>query len=289
MLKSVTRIVLSLTCVCASAMTAYVSAGYAADATDMKVQRVTETHGNVTIDWSEGVVRVIGVGTPPDRGTLSQKQLMAERSATADAYRQLAEALGNIRVNSETIVRDYTAESDTLESYLQALIKGAPKLDQRYLDDGTIEVEMAVKLYATKGLSGILQPQKHITPPLPVTETPDSNPGDYSGVIIDCRGLGLEPAMSPAVMSQTGGEVYLGTVQVQPDFVITQGIVGYAYSLAQARQNVRVGAKPLIIKGLSATGSFRTDVVIAKEDVRRLLGLDASKNILRQARVILVK
>ena len=289
MFKSVARLVLSLTCVCASSMTAYVSAGHAASTEDMKVQRVTEIYGNVTIDWSEGVVRVIGVGTPPDRGTLSQKQLMAERSAASDAYRQLTDVLSNIRVNSETIVRDYTRESDTLKSYLQALIKGASKLDQRYLDDGTIEVEMAVKLYATKGLSGILQPQKHIKPPIPVTEEPDRNPGDYSGVIIDCRGLGLEPAMSPAVMSQTGGEVYLGTVKVEPDFVITQGIVGYAYSLAQARQNVRVGAKPLIIKGLSATGSFRTDVIISKEDVRRLLGLDASNGVLRQARVILVK
>ncbi len=261
----------------------------AVQAADMKVQRVTETRGNVTINWTEGVITVVGVGAPPDRGNLSQKQLMAERSATSDAYRQLMDAVENIRVNSDTIVRDYTMESETLKTYIKALIKGAQKIDQRYLDDGTIEVELAVKMYAAKGLSGILQPQKHIVPPLPVKEEPARNPGDYTGVIIDCRGLGLEPAMSPAVMSQSGGELYMGTVQVAPDYVITQGIVGYAYSLAQARQNVRVGANPLIIKGLSATGSFRTDVIIAKEDVRQLLGLDAANSLLRQARVIFVK
>ena len=287
MLKSVARpLIMGLSLLCA--LTPVVSSTHV-QAADMKVQRVTETRGNVTIDWSEGVVRVVGIGSPPDRGNLSQKQLMAERSATSDAYRQLTDAIQGIRVDSETIVRDYVMESDTLKKYLQALIRGAQKIDQRYLDDGTIEVELAVKLYAVKGLSGILQPQKHLTPPLPVKEEPSRNPGDYSGVIVDCRGLGLSPAMSPALMSQTGGEVYLGTVNVEPDFVITQGIVGYAHSLAQARQNVRVGANPLIIKGLSATGSFRTDVIISKEDVRQILGLDAANGTLRQARVIFVK
>ncbi len=286
MFKSTTRFFLSLTCVGLCALSSQSALVHAAD---MKVQRVTEIDGNITVDWSEGVIRVVGVGAPPDRGTLSQKQLMAERSATADAYRQLMDAIYKVRVNSETVVRDYAMESETLDSYLQALVKGAQKIDQRYLDDGTIEVEMAVKLYASKGLSGILQPQKHISPPLPVEEQADPNPGNYTGVIIDCRGLGLAPAMSPAVMSQTGGELYLGSVAVEPDFVITQGIVGYAHSLAQARQNIRVGANPLIIKGLSATGSFRTDVIIAKEDVRRLLGLNVSNGLLREARVILVK
>ena len=175
MLKSATRLFLSLACVGTCAATLSLSSVQAAD---MKVERVTESYGPVTIDWSEGVVRAVGVGTPPDRGTLSQKQLMAERSATADAYRQLMEAVYKIRVNSETVVRDYAMESDTLQRYLQALVKGAQKIDQRYLDDGTIEVEMAIKLYASKGLSGILQPQKHISPPLPVEEEPDLTPGN---------------------------------------------------------------------------------------------------------------
>ncbi|PKL77986.1 MAG: hypothetical protein CVV27_04155 [Candidatus Melainabacteria bacterium HGW-Melainabacteria-1] len=259
--------------------------------TDMKTEHVIEKIGSVAIDWSEGVVRVTGTGTPPDRGNLNQKRLMAERTATADAYRQLAEAIHGIRVNSETIVRDYVSESDTIKTYVNALIKGAQRLDTRYLDDGTIEIDMVIKLYSNTGLSGVLQPQKHVVPPPPVTLEAHTDNTDFTGIIVDCRGLGLEPAMSPAIVSQAGGEVYLGNIEFQKDMmstVINEGIVGYAHSLQQARQNRRVGSKPLIVKGLSAAGNFRTDVVVSEVDTKQLLGIDQQHKLLSTARVIFV-
>jgi hypothetical protein len=261
---------------------------FAADSEDMKIEHVIETVGTVDIDWSEGVVRVTGTGTPPDRGPLPQKRMMAERTATTNAYRELARAIDGIRVNSETLVRDYTSESSSTKTYVNALIKGAQKLDQRYLDDGTIEIDMAIKLYSTTGLSGVLQPQKHIVPPPPVTVEAKADPGDYTGVIVDCRGLGLSPAMSPAIVSQGGGEVYVGNHEIKPEFVINQGIVGYARSLSQARQDRRIGDKPLIIKGLNATGNFHTDVVISENDTKHLLGLDKAQDVLKGSKVIFV-
>ncbi len=254
----------------------------------MQTQHVTENIGNVMIDWTEGVIKVTGVGSPPDRGTLAQKQLMAERSASSDAYHQLAEVLYGLRVNSETLVRDYVVESDKIKSYVSALIKGATKLDQRYLDDGSIEVDLGLELYGSSGLSGILQPQKQVIPPPPVDEEADSNPGEYTGIIVDVRGLGLEPAMRPAIVSQGGGEVYLGQLPIANDFVVAHGIVGYAHSLNQARQSSRVGDKPLIIKGLNATGNFRTNVVISKPDTRQLLGLEKKSQLLQRSKVIFV-
>lgn len=255
---------------------------------DMTSERVMENIGTAAIDWSEGIVRVTGSGAPPDRGSLAQKRLMAERSATAEAYRQLAEAIYGIRVNSETIVRDFTVESDVIKTYVKALIKGAQKMDLRYMDDGTVEVDMIVKLYSSSGLSGALQPQKHVVPPPPVSLEANPEPGDYTGIIIDCRGLGVEPAMSPAIVSKDGGEVYLGHLPISPDFVINHGIVGYARTLSQARQNSRVGDKPLVIKALSASGNFKTDALIDEHDTQLLMGLEAKSKVLREAHVIFV-
>lgn len=287
MLKILARLTLSATCLMAGLALLAPSVSFAQN--DMKSEHVTETQGGVVIDWSEGVIKVTGSGAPPDRGTLTQKQLMAERNAMSDAYKQLAEVIYNMRVNSETIVQDYVSESDTIKAYVSALIKGAQKMDQRYLDDGTVEVDMTVKLYSQDGLNGVLQPQKHVVPPPPVAEEADPAPGDFTGVIVDCRGLGLEPAMSPAILSQAGGELYIGELAVEPAFVISHGVVGYARSLNQARQNSRrIGAKPLIIKGLSATGNFRTDVVISKADTRQLLGLEKLSQLLKQSKVIFV-
>lgn len=255
---------------------------------DMATQQVTETRGAVTIHWTEGLVRVTGSGSPPDRGNMHQRRLMAERLAITDALRQMADVISGLRVNSETIVRDYTLESTLLKEQVSTLIKNAQRLDTRYLDDGTIEVDLAVKLYNSSGLNGILQPQKHILPPPPVTLDADPRPGDYTGVIVDCRGLGLDPALSPAILAQSGGELYLSELPFDPDYVINQGVVGYARSLSQARQSQRVGNKPLIIKGLNSSGAYRADVVISDADTRQLLGLEVQHKVLSQAKVIFV-
>lgn len=255
---------------------------------DMKTQQVTETRGAVTINWTEGLIQVTGSGSPPDRGNLHQRRLMAERQALTEAFRQLAEATYALRVDAETVVRDYTLESPLLKEQVSNLVKNAQRLDTRYLDNGTIEVDLVLKLYNSSGLNGILQPQKHTVPPPPVSLEADPRPGDYTGVIVDCRGLGLEAALSPAMLSQSCGELYLSELPFDPDYVINQGIVGYARSLAQARQNRRVGSKPLIIKGLSTSGAYRADVVISDPDTRQLLGLEAQSKVLSQAKVIFV-
>ena len=255
---------------------------------DMKTQQVTETRGAVTINWTEGLIQVTGSGSPPDRGNLHQRRLMAERQALTDAFRQLAEVTYSLRVDAETVVRDYTLESPMLKEQVGNLIKNAQRLDTRYLDNGTIEVDLVLKLYNSSGLNGILQPQKHIVPPPPVTLEADPRPGDYTGVIVDCRGLGLEAALSPAILAQSGGELYLSELPFDPDYVINQGIVGYAHSLSQARQNRRIGNKPLIIKGLSTSGAYRADVIVSDIDTRQLLGLEAQSKVLSQAKVIFV-
>jgi hypothetical protein len=77
------RVLLSAVCVLAS-VSLSIPQVFAADSEDMKIEHVIQkvgTNGEVQVDWSEGVVRVTGRGTPPDHGPGQQKRLMAERSA----------------------------------------------------------------------------------------------------------------------------------------------------------------------------------------------------------------
>ena len=249
---------------------------------------VIENVGGVQIHWSEGVIRVTGVGAPPDRGNLSQKRLLAERAALSDAYRQLTEALNGVKVNAETIVRDYIIESDIIKTKVTGLIQGAQKVDQRYLSDDSVEVDMILKLHGKEGLNGILQPQKNHAPPPTSELKPEKIETLWTSVIVDCRGLNVKPAMSPAILAQSGGEVYIGNLKIDPDFVIEEGIVSYSRSLMDARVNKRAGRKPLIIKAVSGSGTFRTDVIIEDKDGEILLGLQKQFKLLEKAKVIFV-
>ncbi len=78
-------------------------------------------------------------------GSLGQQKAMAKRAAELDAYRRLAQRLMDIRIDSETSVRDACLESDELVASLSRVVKGAEPVSIRYLDDGTCEVRMEVK------------------------------------------------------------------------------------------------------------------------------------------------
>jgi len=77
-------------------------------------------------------------------GSLGHQKVMAKRAAELDAYRRLAQRLMDIRIDSQTTVRDACLESDELVASLSQMLKGAEPTAIRYLDDGTCEVEMKI-------------------------------------------------------------------------------------------------------------------------------------------------
>lgn len=75
-----------------------------------------------------------------------QAKLMAKRAAQEDAYRNLAETIYGIQLESQTTVKDFVTQSDTIKSKVAALIKGAEVVRTDWKEDGTCEVEMHLKV-----------------------------------------------------------------------------------------------------------------------------------------------
>jgi len=245
---------------------------------------------NKQIDWENGIVTVTGAGAPPDQGNIAQKRLMAQRSAKADAYRQLLEVINGVKVNSETIVKDFVTESDSIKIKVDGLIRGAEQSgDTRYLSDGSVELDLQLKIFGSDdSLASVVLPAKKQKS---LAESSKLKPAenvseDLTGVIIDCRGLKLEPAMSPAIFDQDGGQVYIGNLKIDPDYVINEGIVAYEYSLTEAKKNKRAGSNPLVIKAVKSEGKFKSDIVISNQDAQLLLGIEIKTKILSETKVI---
>lgn len=77
----------------------------------------------------------------------AQAKLMAYRAARVDGIRKLSERIKGLNITSTTSVRDFVAESDQIQSALDAFIKGVKEVGQpRYFRDGTCEVDMEVPL-----------------------------------------------------------------------------------------------------------------------------------------------
>lgn len=245
------------------------------------------------LDWSKNVIKVTGSGAPPDKGNMAQKRNMAVRAAKLDAYRQLLEIVNGVHVSSETIVKDFVTESDIIKTKVEGLLKGFEQVGEaRYMSDGSVEVDVQIKLFGKGSVASIIMPEeikKIENDTIPNTKIqPQEIKEEYTGLIIDCKGLGAKPAMSPAIFDSDNGQLYIGNQEIDPDYVINEGIVSYADSIPDAKKIDRAGKNPLIIKASKALGNFKSDIIIKNDDAKKVLGANKITNILSKFKVVMV-
>jgi hypothetical protein len=81
------------------------------------------------------------------RFSKSQARLMALRSSTLDAYRNLSERVYGLKLDGSSSLNNMVLQHDELRSYIDSYLVGAKVVSQREHEDGTFEtvVEMALQ------------------------------------------------------------------------------------------------------------------------------------------------
>jgi len=255
------------------------------------------------IDYGNRTIQATGIGfIPANVINAGQARRSAMRIAKQDALRQLIEIVNGVNVTSETTISGAMFD-DMIKTQVQGAIRGARQVGEpRYLSDTSVEITYEVSM---NDISRVLLPMADKAPTLTYddvsTSTPPANPstpiqetttaapasGGVTGIIIDATGLGLRPAMSPRILNQ-GGSVIYGPGQYSRDYAATNGVVGYAKSLDQAKGDPRVQGNPLVLRAASTSGSAGADVVISNTDAGKLTVADGSAGLLKNCRVMFV-
>lgn len=278
----------------------------AAQTTTRMVGLVEKIGDKGKIDWQYGVIYAKGIGAIPDNEPNKAKAyLKARRYAVMTALENLLMVTDKVRVDATAYAEDFEAKSERIRTEVRGFVKGAEVVhEQKITLNGApaVEVTVAVRMYGEEGLSRIIMPEvaaqsSEPSAPLPVVTKAAEQPAPappqvasntYTGVIIDTRGLGIRPAMSPKIRRQDGSEVW-GTVNASQEFVIEQGIVVYAKTLEEAKANRRAGSNPLILRAIGyAKTPGRCDPVLSDNDVRLLLTANEASRFLDEYRVIFV-
>ncbi|MCE5263992.1 MAG: hypothetical protein LLG97_10710 [Deltaproteobacteria bacterium] len=242
------------------------------------------------VNWTGGYVEAVGIGAPPQRyvGT-PQARPNALRAGQIDAYRNLIEVINGVRVDSTTTIRDFTVESDIINTQVQGIVKGAKTIKQEYLSDGTVEVTVRMPLsgsFSAVIVPKILEKRQVMIPPS--TPPPPAAASEvFTGLVVDARGIQARPAMSPRVIDEKGQEVY-GSMNVDREFAVQQGMSGYARDLTAAQSNPRVTNNPVSVKGLRTEGAGRSDIVIADADAEKIRAAGDTGGFLKKCRVMIV-
>lgn len=293
------------------------------------------------MDISSGFVVAEGISMP------GQNTSNGYRGAKLDAMRNLLKQVGNVRIDSQTFVRDSISQSKVIKTQINGLVQGA-KLVEKFQDEyGYYHVVMELPVYGTtNSLAALVLPKRpqvafpepesiiQVEPVVsigPIFESvipagtesePEQEPifaqdqtttttvitattiinqsgsvssdnpvlypmstavGIYTGVIIDCQGLGLQPAMAPAVFTANHKVVY-GVENFSHEEVISKGYVGYANSSFFGID--RAGSNPLVIKASYVEGSCSP--VISDEDAVKILQENKATGFLNKGNVVLV-
>lgn len=253
-------------------------------------------------DITGGVIRVEGVSG------VGQSFALKRIAAKVDAQRLLAEQIHGVQIDSNTTVENAIVTSDVVKASVSGVVKGAREVSCTTDEYGYVHVVMELPLYggANSLAAAVIPnvPQQGFLPPsdiIPVDTKPaapavTTNPnqatvgnlygatGQYTGLIVDCSGLGLQTAMAPALYTD-GKKVVYGLENFSHEQVINRGYVGYSNSASSGVQ--RAGSNPMVVKAQSIEHFFNP--VISKEDAARILAENQMNGFLSTGNVVFVK
>ncbi|MBQ7722791.1 MAG: hypothetical protein IJT57_00560 [Selenomonadaceae bacterium] len=115
----------------------------------------------------------------------------------------------------------------------------------------------------------------------PVDDYASMAEGDYTGLIIDCRGLGLKTAMSPVIENVNGSKIY-GHKDLDIDRIIREGMVDY---VSDPHNVSRAGTNPLIVRAV-ALSNFNSNPVVSIADSNKILIENRATKFLHDLRVV---
>ena len=237
------------------------------------------------------------------------------RAAELDAYRKCAEQAQKLQFEESTI-RDIGDRiiKNRIESKMMYIVQGARIIDEGRNSDGIFYAKVRLPIFGASAsvAKAVFDPsdpkESFPQPESKVVEAPPAQPkpstgntdtytrptdlavgtvqreGVYTGVIIDCRGLGLIKAMSPTIHAANGKPIY-GYKNLDYDKVVRQGMAGYATSLTS---NVsRAGSRPLVLKAIRVDN--RVNPVLSVEDADKMLVEGQASGFLSQCAVVFVR
>ena len=286
------------------------------------------------MDWSgDSKITVQGTGVAPTYAVNAvQARMLARRAAVVDAYRQLAEMVKGVNVDSETTVENMMVTSDVTKTKVTALIQGARVVSEQAIDGGGYAVTMEMSVFgASNSLATAVLPTNTVPTsfPAPDASVPASTPssvqvnvqvtpgtttqqtpattlpsvmvpshqgssaaaapagqaiGGYTGLIVDCRGLGLKPVMSPVIKNANGEPIY-GYKNLDSATVIANGMASYTTDLSKA---TRAGSNPLVVKAIGLA-NHNGNPILSVADANRVLIEDGATGFLDRTNVVFVR
>src|SRR5215813_3087346 len=229
-----------------------------------------------SVDWQEQVLKATGSGAPDMRSlSPAQARLGAENAAKLDALRNLLTQAKGIHITAEKTVGEAMAR-DEVKGRVEGVVKGYRIVKKRYYSDQGVEMDVEVPL------AGIATAVASPSEAAPATDPSRPGGSRATGVVIDARGLGLQPALAPRLLDDSGKVLY-SAESLTESTRKESAPARYFKTLELATKAAPMGTSPLLLKASKAKGS---DLVLGPAEARQLADLPPA--VLAEGRVGIV-
>jgi hypothetical protein len=268
------------------------------------------------IDWVEGYISALGEGTCTPSGNKIKDQLRAIRAATIMAQRALLETVKGMKIDSQTKVENKMVQEDVINTRIEGTIQGAEIIKQNIRWEGDTPIAAVELRICLSGVGGC-KSEKSIINALDLdqkseqTNAPSQRLDDIlakqetivqkaqdiiydssrpvTGIIFNLQGLFFERVILPVVITIGDGDkpftVY-SVKSVEPQVIRTYGIMRYADSVEQAKQNSHLGENIMIVP---VSGVTKENMIMIGFDAARLVRETSrhGNDYLRNAKVLI--
>ncbi|WP_426752033.1 hypothetical protein [Myxococcus sp. Y35] len=250
--------------------------GKEAKAPKPTVAAVKAAPGTPGVNWEGQVLRATGAGAPDLRASNpGQARLGAERSAKQAAVQSLLEQARRLQISAGRTVADALAQED-VRKRVESAVSGYKVVGRRFFSDSGVEIDVELPLAA---LSAALFSAASADAVIAIN---GAGTKKYTGLVVDARGLGVQPVLAPRLLDDSGKALY-GAAALSSESRSARGVAAWFQSLDAAKKAALVGDKPLVVK---ATGSKGSDLVLASEGAKALT--EADTRFLAEGRVVIV-
>ena len=242
------------------------------------LQIVSFSSANIS---NAGYIEAEGIVYPESGQSLNDLR----RIAIMDGYRYLAEQINTLHVTTESTVKNLRDLDDTINTKVEAALQKAQVVSVVRAADGSFHAIVRMPIYGSnQSLSAaVLKEDIGIEEFLKPQFTNIRTEIHYTGLVIDCRGLNISTAVTPAIKSVSGIEIY-AYKNIGYQVAVEKGMVEYSSDIDSA---ARAGITPLTVKAVKLSGAC--DVIISDEDADKILAVNQSENILINCAVVLVR
>ena len=240
-----------------------------------------------TINWTNQVLRAVGRGETGDSGQVHHAPFHAMAKARQHAYQCLLLAAKSVQLTPTLTVADVLKRNDMRLAEFENLLKSVEIVKTEFLSTGPVEITLELSLAGK--FSAMVLPDT-ITRLEEIESRQSSamvDTSEYTGLVVDARGLPIVPAMCFQVLDESGKEVY-GPAYANRENVVAVGMCQYIANIANIENNDRVGGNPLMVKGIKVHPPGASDIIISDTDAARLRSSVEHLAFLKNCRVIVV-